>query len=270
MATQRKQQATCGDVLSHTLLAQVCGDAACRDKLSQCCLRALPCGHWCAGLRKDPCPPCLHEGCEERPAIFKVGPLVAASPASWACHALYGPGLDPVGRSIKRAAAASFPLLYLLLLSSHRLWFWWLFPQTREDSIGFACVGALYKSWLLMASAGMHLQGGTSSGSTCPICWDSLAASPCILMGCGHPCHLACARERLRARWPGPAVSFNFLFCVLCGSAEGRCGNVQVMTSVSHFEHPALAADLQQPLELRWVMGKGECVRRNSQASALG
>lgn len=102
-------------------------------------------------------------------------------------------------------------------------------------------------------SSSPSTQRQQACGTSCAICWDSLPSAPCIQLGCGHACHLACARARLRAGSPGPSLAFNHLFCALCGSGEARLGSVQVMSSRSDFEHPALAHDLQLALELRWV-----------------
>lgn len=67
---------------------------------------------------------------------------------------------------------------------------------------------------------------------------------------CAHCCPTLC----LQAGCPGPALTFDYLFCPLCGSgSEGRCGNVQVMTAQPHLQHDLLAAELQQALTLRCV-----------------
>lgn len=51
---------------------------------------------------------------------------------------------------------------------------------------------------------------------------------------------------------PGPALTFDYLFCPLCGSGkEGRCGNIQVMTAQPHLMHSQLQAELARPLQLR-------------------
>jgi hypothetical protein len=43
----------------------------------------------------------------------------------------------------------------------------------------------------------------------------------------GFSCVLCC--DSLQAGCPGPALTFDYLFCPLCGSgSEGRCGNIQV------------------------------------------
>jgi hypothetical protein len=63
----------------------------------------------------------------------------------------------------------------------------------------------------------------------CCFCLEPLAWSPVLQLTCGHVVHVSCARARLSAGWPGPELSFHFLFCPLCGSgSEGRCGNIQV------------------------------------------
>lgn len=67
----------------------------------------------------------------------------------------------------------------------------------------------------------------------------------------GHFVHLNCAKQRLHVGCPGPALTFDYLFCPLCGSGkEGRCGNIQVMTAQPHLPCQ-LQAELARPLELR-------------------
>jgi hypothetical protein len=44
----------------------------------------------------------------------------------------------------------------------------------------------------------------------------------------------------LQVGCPGPALTFDFLFCPMCGSGkEGRCGNIQVGGAIGY------SADLQ-------------------------
>jgi len=41
-------------------------------------------------------------------------------------------------------------------------------------------------------------------------------AAPSVRLGCSHVIHLHCLRERLRQRWAGRAVNFEFKHCPLC------------------------------------------------------
>eukprot|EP00775_Hariotina_reticulata_P007040 gene7040-7254_t len=52
---------------------------------------------------------------------------------------------------------------------------------------------------------------------------------------------------------PGPALTFDFLFCPLCssGSQGGRCGNIQVMTAQPHLQHQLLQGAIEKHLLLR-------------------
>jgi hypothetical protein len=61
---------------------------------------------------------------------------------------------------------------------------------------------------------------------------------PC---GASHLVHAGCAAERLQRGYPGPEFSFGYLFCPLCGCEGGGArGSVQVATSPSHLDLPAL------------------------------
>ncbi len=55
----------------------------------------------------------------------------------------------------------------------------------------------------------------------------------------------------LQAGYPGPAISFTHLFCPMCGSEEGRTGNVQVASGAVAMQHPLLEAYLEPHLQLR-------------------
>lgn len=71
----------------------------------------------------------------------------------------------------------------------------------------------------------------------CNICWtDSLASAPCVQLGCGHIFHYECLCQRIKAGWPGAAISFSFLQCPLC---QGSCA------------HPVLRKAMKQPLRLK-------------------
>ena len=59
---------------------------------------------------------------------------------------------------------------------------------------------------------GAALRGGVTGEDYCGICWvEDLESAPCILLSCGHIFHYECVRAKLRARWPGARISFDFM-----------------------------------------------------------
>ncbi|MEW5307187.1 MAG: hypothetical protein WDW36_009595 [Sanguina aurantia] len=87
----------------------------------------------------------------------------------------------------------------------------------------------------------------------CPDCLEPLTTAPCVKLSCaaGHVMHLACAQARLRAGFPGPDISFTFLFCALCGAGDSQCSNMQIASAPVHLDHSALEALLTPHLALR-------------------
>eukprot|EP00878_Enallax_costatus_P037922 GHUV01043023.1.p1 GENE.GHUV01043023.1~~GHUV01043023.1.p1 ORF type:complete len:276 (+),score=59.39 GHUV01043023.1:1848-2675(+) len=101
---------------------------------------------------------------------------------------------------------------------------------------------------------GCASQASAAGNGSCLFCFEPLSAGPVIELTCdaGHLVHLSCAKKRLQVGAPGPSLTFDFLFCPLCGSGkEGRCGNIQVMTAQPHLIHQQLQTELARPLELR-------------------
>jgi len=48
----------------------------------------------------------------------------------------------------------------------------------------------------------------------CAICYiQGLGEKPCIQLECKHIFHLDCILFRLKKKWPGPRMVFNFLDC---------------------------------------------------------
>ncbi len=45
---------------------------------------------------------------------------------------------------------------------------------------------------------------------------EGLNQAPSVLLKCGHIFHVHCQLERLKKRWPGPRIVFNFLHCSEC------------------------------------------------------
>ena len=92
----------------------------------------------------------------------------------------------------------------------------------------------------------------------CAICYvDPLGAAPAILLGCGHVVHVQCAIDKIRAGWPGPAISFNHLRCPLCG-ASGREAEEVGSRQFPVMRHGSLDEEIQPVLALRdAVMRRG-------------
>lgn len=101
--------------------------------------------------------------------------------------------------------------------------------------------------------AGCAQQAASVGDGDCCFCWEPLVSAAVMQLACaaGHFVHLHCAQQRLKAGCPGPALTFDYLFCPLCGSGEGRSGNIQVMTAQPHLQHELLDTGLQQALQLR-------------------
>ena len=101
----------------------------------------------------------------------------------------------------------------------------------------------------------LNLPGGDDP---CPICYtEPIRAAPAILLGCGHVVHRQCASDKIRAGWPGPAISFNHLRCPLCG-ASGRTKEEVGSAQFPVMRHGSLAGELSPVLALRdAVMRRG-------------
>ncbi|KAG1676344.1 hypothetical protein FOA52_001139 [Chlamydomonas sp. UWO 241] len=111
---------------------------------------------------------------------------------------------------------------------------------------------------------GCATMGGVSRGGydvdsddapACAICLEPVCRAPAVKLPCGasHLVHASCAAERLERGYPGPQVSFGYLFCSLCACEGGGArGNVQVATAPSHLDLPALQGpQLSAALALR-------------------
>ena len=51
--------------------------------------------------------------------------------------------------------------------------------------------------------------------------------------------------------YPGPSISFNHLYCSMCGTAGRENPAVQIATSDCSFDHPLLKKEIQPVLQLR-------------------
>ena len=88
----------------------------------------------------------------------------------------------------------------------------------------------------------------------CAICYvDPLGAAPAILLGCGHVVHRQCAIDKIRAGWPGPAISFNHLRCPLCGASGGEAEEVG-SAQFPVMRHGSLDEEIRPVLALRDVV----------------
>lgn len=104
----------------------------------------------------------------------------------------------------------------------------------------------------------------------CQICWESFTASPCIQLPCKHLIHLGkhlhpllsqvvsveCARQRIVQGYPGPSITFNHLYCSMCGAAGVANRAVQIATSDCALNHPLLRTEIQPILKLRETVTK--------------
>jgi hypothetical protein len=78
----------------------------------------------------------------------------------------------------------------------------------------------------------------------CAICYvEALKDAPCIqLLGdCQHVFHAHCVQEKVKSRWPGARISFDFLKCPVCSQ---------------EMDHPALAGVMAPVKELRALVEK--------------
>lgn len=56
-----------------------------------------------------------------------------------------------------------------------------------------------------------------TSDEMCSICWGSgLGQAPSLMIKCGHIFHAHCLMMRLKKRWFGPQINFNYLDCPEC------------------------------------------------------
>ncbi|KAF6264521.1 hypothetical protein COO60DRAFT_1457625 [Scenedesmus sp. NREL 46B-D3] len=126
---------------------------------------------------------------------------------------------------------------------------------TRQLPCGHFCCGVRGTSPCLPCfQEGCNSQARLEGDGNCCFCFEPLPSAAVIALDCeaGHFVHLACAWKCLQVGCPGPALTFDFLFCPLCGSGkEGRCGNIQVMTAQPHLQHSQLQAALDRPLSMR-------------------
>lgn len=58
---------------------------------------------------------------------------------------------------------------------------------------------------------------GKTGNDYCTICQvEGLNNAPSVLLKCGHIFHEHCLLTRLKGKWPGPRIVFNYLECSEC------------------------------------------------------
>ena len=137
---------------------------------------------------------------------------------------------------------------------------------TKTLSCGHPCGGVRGEATCLpclrCAPPGPGDAGATREGKSrpptaddpCAICYvDPLGAAPAILLGCGHVVHRQCAIDKIRAGWPGPAISFNHLRCPLCGASGGEAEEVG-SAQFPVMRHGSLDEEIRPVLALRDVV----------------
>eukprot|EP00210_Caulerpa_lentillifera_P003297 g3148.t1 len=86
----------------------------------------------------------------------------------------------------------------------------------------------------------------------CQICWESFSNDLTIRLNCSHLIHLNCAKERLEKGYPGPNISFNHIYCSMCGNgASSRGQAMQDGIPMNSLWHPLLDRKLRSILELQ-------------------
>lgn len=126
----------------------------------------------------------------------------------------------------------------------------------KELGCGHRCCGVKSETSCLPCLEPHCLGSGSSHHQLvpvqeCQICWEMLRSGPCIQISCGHLYHLDCAKERVRQGFPGPQISFNFMYCPLCGVQGSELAGAQSSTGAVTMEHPSLLVELEPFIKLR-------------------
>jgi len=89
---------------------------------------------------------------------------------------------------------------------------------TADASCKHPCTGMKGQTCICLRPSCIEAQGLTQEGGDfCNICWtDELEAGTCLKLGCGHVFHRHCVEQRLRHKWSGARISFNYANCPLC------------------------------------------------------
>ncbi|KAK3269813.1 hypothetical protein CYMTET_21758, partial [Cymbomonas tetramitiformis] len=126
----------------------------------------------------------------------------------------------------------------------------------RHLACGHACGGVREEGSCLPC---LECEGaaGVSADDFCGICWvEPLRSAPAIRLQCGHVVHAECARSKVDAGYPGPAISFQFLCCPLCRGAEvaGSARQYNDAGADQPMRHPMLEKMLVPHLECRTAL----------------
>ncbi|KAJ3430755.1 e3 ubiquitin-protein ligase mycbp2 [Anaeramoeba flamelloides] len=72
------------------------------------------------------------------------------------------------------------------------------------------------------------------SDDFCNICWiTSLETAPCIRLQCGHIFHYHCLMMRLKTKWNGARITFNFIKCPLCKSKIEHVSLTEILKPIN-------------------------------------
>jgi hypothetical protein len=102
---------------------------------------------------------------------------------------------------------------------------------------GHACCGVAGESEHLKC---LHCEVGDKeplADEFCGICYvDALSAAPSIELECGHVFHVECVEQRLRNRWNGPVIAFQFLDCPLCAKPINHASVAELLKVARKFK----------------------------------
>lgn len=70
--------------------------------------------------------------------------------------------------------------------------------------------------------------------SYCNICFsEGLGSSPVVLLSCNHFIHLKCIETRLKKKWIGPKITFNYALCSQCNKWMDCPSNPEIQAMIN-------------------------------------